>query len=620
MSILENINNISDVKSLSLNDKNQLASEIRNLIIETVFKNGGHLASNLGIVDLIVALASVFDFNNDAIMFDVGHQCYAYKILTDRLNKFSTIRKNGGISGFPNSNESKYDLINSGHASNSISISSGYSFAVNNKETVKNVVTIIGDGALTGGLSYEGLNNLKLFDQRQIIVINDNNMSISKSVGSSTDHLVKLRTSSFYRLLKRKTKSLLQKMHYDFNRDENLKGKQSSIKAFKNAIKYYFQKGLPFVQYNATYYGPIDGHNIKKMIKIFNEILSVEKGNIILHVVTKKGKGWKDAEDYPVEYHGYSPNKTNEETFSSHLGFKLNDILSNNENVYAITAAMSYGTGLNLVLPKYRQHVIDVGIAEAHAVSLAAGMAKGGLIPIVCIYSTFIQRAIDQIIHDVSLNNLPVIFCLDRAGVVPDDGLTHQGIYDIGLFNSMPNMTIMDAINFKEQDLLIDFALTYNNPIAIRYSKSTNLCADINVENIEYGKWQYIKKNDDSQAVIITYGAIMMNEVLKAYNILIDLQIKVDVINARFIKPIDFDLINSLDGKKVYIFEDMLEVSSLASIISLYIQQKNLNISMKAVGIKNPYIPAMKVSEILESQGIDSSSIVNIIKNEINLN
>lgn len=565
MEILDKIKLPEDIKNLDSSDLDSLANDLRTVIIENTLSNGGHLASNLGVVDLTCALTYVFDFPKDKLIFDVGHQCYAYKILTGRLNEFSDLRKKDGLSGFPKREESKYDTVNSGHASTALSIACGMA---RGGEKEGEIICLVGDGAMTGGLFYEALNDVITLDKKIIIIINDNNMSISDNVGFVNEYL-------------------------------------KIVRKYGNEITFLDIEML----------NNIDGHNISDLIGKLKYAKNAQN-TIILHVVTKKGKGYESAENEPSKYH--SVGKHGEKpSYGQVFGEKLVELADENEDIFAISAAMTDGTGLKEFSKKYPDRFVDVGIAEEHAVTMSAGIALAGKKPYVAIYSTFLQRSYDNILHDVCLNNLPVVFCIDRAGFVGGDGETHQGLYDIAYLGDMPNMTIVAPKDGEELKDLINWSETFDAPLAIRYPKSEiNSVFDANTP-IKYAKWEQLSSYN-SNIVLISNGEILAN-VYSAAKILKTNGIIVDVINARFIKPIDKNMLDELgNGKTVFIFEENVNSNSIYSQTLEYFNDHDYNSKVYGKCVENkPYAVASR-EELLKSAQVDTDSIVAYVLSKIN--
>ena len=471
--VLDKINDVNDIKKLNTDELDILAEEIREFLINKISVTGGHLASNLGVVELTMALHLAFDFPKDKVIWDVGHQSYTHKLLTGRKDAFDGLRKYGGMSGFPKRKESNCDAFDTGHSSTSISAGLGYANARDLLGEDYNVVSVIGDGALTGGMAYEALNNAAMLKSNFIIVLNDNNMSISENVGGMPEYLGKIRTASVYNDLKNDVVNTLNKVPVY---GEKIVG---TIRRTKSGIKQLLIPGMLFENMGLTYLGPIDGHDIQKMRKAFNEAKKLDTA-VIVHVITKKGKGYLPAEQHPSRFHGTDafdvatgePLKKKEKpSYTDIFSAVINRIADKNDKVVAITAAMPDGTGLKKFAKRFPERFFDVGIAEEHAVTFAAGLAAGGMIPVVAVYSSFLQRAYDQILHDVCIQNLHVIFAVDRAGLVGSDGETHQGIFDYSFLSSIPNMNIMAPKNKWELYDMFRFAVDFDGPVAIRYPR-----------------------------------------------------------------------------------------------------------------------------------------------------
>lgn len=470
--ILDKVNNPEDLRKLNLKEKEQLATEIRQKVINTVSITGGHLASNLGVTELTIALHSVFNTPKDKIVWDVGHQTYVHKILTGRKDKLDTLRQLGGISGFPKIKESEYDSFDTGHSSTSISVALGMARARDIKKQDNNVIAVIGDGALTGGMALEALNDAGNSKTKLIVILNDNEMSISKNVGGISQFLTKMRTRKFYKKSNNSIRKALEKTPKIGTPIIRL------ARRIKYSLKQLFLPNMFFEDLGFKYLGPIDGHDIERIEWIL-KLAKKEQEPVLVHVITKKGKGYKPAEENPDKFHATGsfeietgkPKKEKKKDYSVVFGEKLVQLAKNNEKIVAITAAMTDGTGLKEFKEKYPNRFFDVGIAEQHAVSLAAGMAKEGLKPIVPIYSSFYQRAYDQVIHDICIERLPVVLCVDRAGIVGNDGETHQGLLDLAFFNIVPNLTIMAPKDFEELEDMLEYAVNLNSPVIIRYPR-----------------------------------------------------------------------------------------------------------------------------------------------------
>lgn len=613
--ILENIDDLEDFKSLPVKKLPILAKEIREFLIENLSKTGGHLAPNLGVVELTMALHYVFDSPKDKIIFDVGHQCYVHKILTGRKNKFNTLRQLNGLSGFPKTRESIHDVFNTGHSSTSISSAIGIATA--NKLSGKNdyAIAVIGDGALTGGLAFEGLNNAQIEDTNLIVILNDNQMSISPSVGNLTNHLTKLRSNKLYRNAKKTVKSLLLMIPF--------LGKYlyKILDKIKDILKHtLLPRSVLFEQFGFTYFGPIDGHDVKELITILERAKAAKKPALV-HVITKKGKGYKPAEKNPDKFHGVG--KYNIETgealsksgnsFSKCFGDELYKIAEKNDKIVAITAAMPSGTGLSNFSKRFPTRFYDVGIAESHAVTFASGLAKGGYIPVFAVYSTFLQRAYDQIIHDVALQNAHVIFAIDRAGIVGADGETHHGVFDLSFMSHIPNLTIVAPKDGNELKQMLNFAVTnINGPVAIRYPRGNYCDTLVSSSPLEYAKAEILKEGSDIS--IIALGKTVKTAINVAETLEKE-KISVEVINTRFLKPLDtFTILNSIKKTKKFItIEDNIIEGGLASAIkSLVISEEN--ISGRYFAYPDEFIKHGTPEEIEKIYNMDAESISNEIK------
>lgn len=615
--ILDKINKVSDIQQLNDEEVNELAKEVRELIIKTTSENGGHIASSLGVVELTIALLSVLDIEKDKIIWDVGHQTYAYKILTGRKDSFHTLRQFKGLSGFPKRKESKYDSFDTGHSSTSISVGLGMTYAnILNNDNSK-IVSIIGDGSLTGGMAFEALNNLSKLDNNYIIILNDNEMSISESDGGIKHALMGLRTSYRYIKLKNIIKNFLSKIPFG----EVIKN--IIINIIKALKQLFVSSGMIFENLDIVYLGPIDGHDVNLLKETIKKAKKLDKACLI-HIKTKKGKGYKFAEENPSKFHGIEPfeistgelkNKSKNKSWTKIFSEKIVDKAKNNKDIIAITAAMTDGVGLTSFKNEFPDRFFDVGICEQHAVTFASGLSSKGKIPIVCIYSSFLQRAFDQIIHDVCLNNLHVVFMIDRAGIVGKDGETHQGIFDIAFLKMIPNMTIMSPKNDKEFEDMIDFAIDkIDGPVAIRYNRGEAV-TDFSNNNqiVELGKSEIIEYGKDivlfslGQMIVI---AKLVKEELKKYNI------NATLVNARFVNPIDNETINKLcsDSHKLFVtFEEGVQYGSMGESISAYISEHFNNIKTDIIALPNKFIEHGERNQLLEMLKLSVNDIVNKI-------
>lgn len=610
--LLDTINGPNDIKQINHEDYEELAMEIRRFLIMKVSKTGGHLASNLGVVELTMALHLYMDFPNDKLIWDVGHQSYVHKILTGRKDLFDTLRQFGGLSGFPKRNESECDSFDTGHSSTSISVANGIAKARDLNQESRKVTAVIGDGALTGGMAFEALNNISRMKANLMVVLNDNNMSISENVGGMANYLGRLRTNIGYQNFKGSLENVLKKIPV---LGEPVVDK---LKKSKASIKQFILPGMLFEEMGLTYIGPIDGHDIKEMLTAFSSASKV-KGPVIVHVITKKGKGYKKAELNPSLFHGIDPFNLNTgvsinkktKTYTEIFSDTMMELVESNDKLTAITAAMQYGTGLEEFAGKYHKRCFDVGIAEGHAVTFAAGLAAGGYHPVVAIYSSFLQRAYDQILHDVCIGRLPVTFAIDRSGIVGSDGETHQGIYDISFLSHIPYLTLMSPKNGDELREMLIFAVSYNGPTAIKYPRGTAYDGlEEYCEPIIYGKSEIIIK--ESEIAIIFVGnmaetAIDVRERLKA------LGKKVSLINARFISPIDEDMLRDMydSHEMVVTMEENVKRGGFGEkVASFYMENGYTDIKFLNISLPNDYICQGNVKELRKYYRIDSDSVM----------
>jgi len=539
--LLEQVNSPEDLKKLSVEELKQLAEEVREFIIEVVDKTGGHLASSLGVVELTIALLKVFSPPKDEIVWDVGHQSYPYKILTDRKERFHTLRQFGGISGFPSIKESPYDAFGTGHSSTSISAALGIRIGKKLKGEEGHVIAVIGDGALTAGEAYEGLNNAGQLGEDLIVILNDNEMSIAKNIGAISSYLTKVTTGENFRKAKKRLEEVTKKIFGEavYRR---LKRVEDLI------VKGLFSPGMLFEELGFRYIGPIDGHDLETLIVTLKNV-SKMKGPTLVHVVTKKGKGYEPAEKRPDKFHGVPPKGKKKEnlppTYTEVFSKTLVEIGERDKNVVAITAAMPSGTGLDRFREHFPERYFDVGIAEQHAVTFAAGMAKKGLKPVVAIYSTFLQRAYDQIVHDVALQELPVVFAIDRAGLVGEDGATHHGAFDLSYLRHIPNMVVAAPKDEEELRHLLFTAISSNRPFAVRYPRGRGYGVNIRepLREIPLGSWEVLR---EGREVALLATGWTVYQALKAAEGLEKKGISVTVVNARFVKPMDEELLKEL--------------------------------------------------------------------------
>lgn len=604
--LLEQINSPKDLKKLTLEEKETLSQEIRDLIIDVTSKNGGHVASNLGVVELTIALHSIFDTPKDKIVWDVGHQCYVHKILTGRREEFQNIRKLGGISGFPKICESEYDNFNTGHSSTSISIATGMARARDILNENYEVVAVIGDGSLTGGMALEALNDAGSSKTNVKVILNDNEMSISKNVGGIPLYLSKMRTKTGYTRSNRKIKAVVSKIPYI--------GKPiiSFAHYTKQIIKRAVFRNMYFEDIGFTYLGPVDGHDIKKLEDILERSKKIN-GPVLIHVVTKKGKGYKLAEENPDKFHGISAyNKETGEVkksknYSKVFGEKLVKIASEDKKIVAVTAAMRDGTGLKEFAEKFPNRFFDVGIAEQHALGLIAGMARAGLKPVLPIYSSFLQRGYDQIIHDIALSRIPVTVCIDRAGIVGNDGETHQGIFDLSFLSSIPNIVIMAPKNFEELDKMLEFGVNLDKPVFIRYPRGGENFSFESTEDIELGKAEIVQEGTDLSIIAIGNMVGRAEEVASLLP-----EKSVEIINARFLKPLDEEsILNSIrkTGNCITIEDNLLKGGLGSAVVEAVNKSDIQDVKIKSFGYDDTFVEHGTVKELEDKYGLSAEKI-----------
>ena len=610
--ILDKVNMPEDLRKLNIEEKEKLCKEIRKLIIDITSKNGGHVASNLGVVELTVAIHSIFNTPEDKIIWDVGHQCYIHKILTGRKKEFEKIRQFKGISGFPKICESEYDNFNTGHSSTSISIATGMARARDILKQKHEVIAVIGDGSLTGGMALEALNDAGSSKTNIKVILNDNEMSISKNVGGIPLYLSKIRTKTGYTRSNRKIKEITNKIP--------VIGKPivSFAHYTKQVIKRAIIPNMYFEDIGFKYLGPVDGHNIKKLEDILQRSQRIE-GPVLIHVITKKGKGYKLAEENPDKFHGISAydkqtgKTTKNKDYSQVFGNKLINLANKDKKIVAVTAAMKDGTGLTEFAKKFPDRFFDVGIAEQHALGLIAGMAKAGLKPVMPIYSSFLQRGYDQIVHDIAISSIPVTICIDRAGIVGNDGETHQGIFDLSFLSSIPNIVIMAPKNFEELEKMLEFAVNANKPVFIRYPRGGENYKFEKTEKINLGEAEIIQEGTDLS--IIAIGK-MVGKAKQIADMLPDK--KIEIINTRFLKPLDEKtIIKSMEKTKhVITIEDNLLKGGLASAVLETINKNELeNIKIKTYGYDDIFIEHGTVEELEDKYGLTAKTISKDIQN-----
>ncbi len=609
---LEQVNNPEDLKKIPKEHWNELADEIRQFLIESISVTGGHLASNLGTVELTMALHLAYDFSEDKVVWDVGHQCYTHKILTGRKEGFDMLRKEGGLSGFPKTKESPYDSFNTGHSSTSISAALGFVEAREILKEKNSVVAVIGDGSLTGGLALEAINNASKLDSNMVIVLNDNNMSISENVGGVSKLLNKLRTADAYVGLKNNVANTLSKIPvYGDKMVDHIRKTKANI---RNAV-------LPkndFGGLGITYFGPIDGHNIEEMRRVFKVAKDVPNAAIV-HVLTKKGKGYDPAERHPSRFHGTVPyeietgipsNRKRVADYTDVFSTVILKMGERDEKIVAVTAAMPDGTGLKRFRNKYPERFFDVGIAEEHAVTFSAGLAMKGLKPVVAIYSSFLQRAYDQLIHDVCMQNLPVVFTLDRAGLVGSDGETHHGIFDLSYLSMMPNMIVMAPKNKWELSDMLKFALVQNQPVAIRYPRGTAYEGlKDNREPIVLGKSEVIKTG--GQVAVLAIGAMVKNAEEAINLVEQEHGVTPTFVNVRFAKPIDTECIRELakTHNTIITVEENVRCGGFGEQVAAFVMEENLSVKVKILAIPDRFIEQGTVDSLHKQCGIDKDTI-----------
>lgn len=610
--VLDKIQKENDIKNLEPEELEVLAQEIREFLIQKISVTGGHLASNLGVVELTMALHLAFDLPQDKLIWDVGHQAYTHKLLTGRKAGFDDLRKYGGMSGFPKRKESDCDAFDTGHSSTSISAGLGYVAARDIQGQDYNVVSIIGDGSLTGGMAYEALNNASHLKSNFIIILNDNNMSISENVGGMSNYLNGLRTGDAYNGLKRGVEDTLKRIP--------VQGEKIvyQIRKTKSGIKQLIVPGMLFEDMGITYLGPVDGHDVRKLYKTLREAKRVDHA-VLVHVLTKKGKGYGPAEENPSRFHGTGPFviETGEpkagagkDSYTDVFSKVITDIGKTDEKVVTITAAMADGTGLNRFAKKFPERFYDVGIAEEHALTFAAGLAAGGMKPVVALYSSFLQRAYDQTIHDVCLQNLPVMLAVDRAGLVGNDGETHQGLFDLSFLSTIPNMTILSPKNRWEMADMIRFAVDFEYPIALRYPRGTAYegLKEFRAP-IEYGKSEVLYEEEDIAVIFVGHMASLAEEVR---NSLKDIGYSCSLINARFVKPLDTAMLEQAakEHKLLVTIEENVLTGGFGQQVLDYVSRAMLPVKVRNIGISDDYVEHGNADVLRAEVGLEKNAIV----------
>ena len=618
--LLANINSPQDIKGFDIPTLSQLSREIREFIINTVSNTGGHLAPSLGVVELTLVLHHLFDTPRDKIIWDVGHQAYTHKIITGRRDKFETIRQYKGISGFPNISESDYDSFGVGHASTAISAGYGIACARDLAGDNYKVIAVVGDGALTGGLAFEGLNNAGASPRDFIVIVNDNSMSISPNVGAISKYLINIISNPLYNRIKSEIWDMTGKLSTTGSHIRR------GVKRIQDALKSFVIPGLLFERMGFRYFGPVDGHNIAGLVRLFREVQRLH-GPIVIHVFTKKGKGYEPAEKNASIFHGlgqFDPKtgtvitKSDTPTYTNIFGKTIIELAEKNEKIVAITGAMALGTGLSEFSKKFPSRFFDVGIAESHAVTFAAGMAVQGYKPVVAIYSSFLQRSYDQIIHDVALQDLPVVFALDRAGIVGDDGPTHNGVFDLAYLRTIPGLVIMAPIDEDELRHMLWTAIQYNGPIAIRYPRgfAEGVQLSKTYEAIPIGISKVLRSGSDLAIIAagnLTYKALEAAEILAIQD-----KLSVEVINPRFIKPIDTEMLTRIASKfkLLLTLEEGTIKGGLGSEVAEYFSDRKISsVDLVRCGIPDKFIEQGDRNLLLKLGGLDAEGIVHRVRN-----
>ena len=610
MSVLDKVQLPKDIKKMNNSELDELCADIRELLVETVSETGGHLASNLGVVELSVALHKVFNSPTDQIVFDVGHQCYTHKILTGRKDRFSTLRTEGGISGFVRPVESEHDIFSSGHSSVAISQAIGLAKAKKIKGEKGKVIAVIGDGALTGGLAYEAFNNGSYGCENLIVILNDNNMSISQNVGSMSKHLTTIRTSKQYFTFKAGVRRIFAKIPKIGNSVNRL------VTFINTEIRKKVYHATFFEDLDFRYYGPIDGHDIESLISVLTAA-KTHIHSVLIHVNTIKGKGYNPAEKNPTQFHGIG--KFNVATgecvsggknFSSAFGDTMCSLAEKDGRICCVTAAMAEGTGLSNFAKLYPKRFFDVGIAEQHAVTFSSGLAKNGLVPVFAVYSTFLQRSYDQLIHDVAMQNIKVIFGIDRAGFVGEDGESHQGIFDVSYLNTVPGLTVYAPSCYEELSLMFGKAIYHDNgAAAIRYprGKENEMPEDYHYDKSDYSVFGGV----NSENCIITYGR-EFSECYAAYKELDS----TFIIKLNKIKPVEKSILTLLaDVKNVYFYEESIKTGSVGEIVAAMLKENNIDVHFKHIAIEDEFVKQATIESQIKTYKLDRDSIVNEVSN-----
>lgn len=614
-SLLDQIVKENDIKNIKPEDYKRLAKEIRVKLVRSISNTGGHLASNLGAVELTMALHLCMHFPEDKLVWDVGHQSYVHKLLTGRADVFNTLRQMGGISGFPKIKENPSDTFDTGHSSTSISVAQGFAKARDLRGTNEKVVAVIGDGALSGGMAFEALNNAEALKTNLVVVLNDNKMSIAPNVGGMSNYLGKIRANEKYRDLKVNVENALDRIP---NLGQPIAKK---IKKAKDSFKRLFIPGMLFEDMGLIYIGPVNGHNVSEMKTAFETAFSIKDQPVLVHVLTKKGKGYKPAEQNPSAFHGVGPfkvttgeiAKSGSQTYTDLFEQWLLQKGEEREELVSVCAAMPDGTGVRAFAEKYPKRSFDVGIAEEHAVTFAAGLAAGGMRPIVSLYSTFLQRAYDQMIHDVCLNSLPVIFTVDRSGIVGNDGETHQGIFDISYLTSIPNLTVLSPMDGKELLEMLDYCMELSGPVAIRYPRGSAFLADKKYrDSIVYGKAEVLQEGKE---VLILAVGNMVERALEAVRLLEKEKINATIVNMRFVKPFDEKLVKELAVKNrlIVTMEDNVKSGGFGEKIEAFLLQERIYRRCLSICFPDIFVEHGSPEEIYRKYGLDAVSVADKI-------
>lgn len=622
MQLLKQIKTPQDLKQLSITELKSLAQEIREELVQVVSKNGGHLAPNLGVVELTLALHYLYNTPQDKIVWDVGHQAYVHKLLTGRYEQFSTVRTYDGLSGFPKRSESEYDVFDTGHSSTSLSAATGLALARDLSGSKHRVVAVIGDGAMTGGMAFEALNHAGHLGSDLTVILNDNEMSIDPNVGAMAEYLSRARSNPAYTKSKEDVEDLLKKI--PGIGDKMFKAADK----LKDSLKYLLVPGVLFEEFGFKYYGPVNGHDLAALITVLENVKGMDRP-VLIHVETKKGKGYAPAEQNPDLFHGVSPfhittgelkKKSTLPTYTAVFGKTLAQLGAQDDRIVGITAAMGKGTGINVFQEQFPERTIDVGIAEEHAVTMAAAMALDGFKPVVAIYSTFLQRAYDQVLHDVALQNAPVVFCLDRAGLVGDDGPTHHGIFDISYLRHIPNMVLMAPKDENELRHMLYSALSYNCPVAMRYPRGEGLgvTQDETLTVLPMGKAEVLQEGQ--QVTLLALGSMVHVAEQVAARLQTELGVVPTVINARFAKPLDEKVIlqYAMQDGLLVTMEEHAVTGGFASAVLELLNQHNIDTrKVLPIGIADRFVPHGNTEKLKALQGLDAESIFAKIKERL---